>query len=288
LSDSEHPIHDAIVAGELGAFRAQIEDVSEINAKLDARLVRYRVDREFTPLHMAILAANPSASMVRMEQKGDALELGRRKVALEMARLLIEKGADIHTTSQRGLTALHVAAVVGYVEFAEMLVSAGAKVHSKCDSGLTPLHYAGGREVAEFLMANGARITAGGFDGMEVESPLHTVRKREVAEFLIEKGANINNADGMNGTTPLHCMLMDRYVDVAKLLLEKGAHPNIPDHNGGTALHMAASYPDIKMVAVLLEYGANRKIKDYQGNTPLDLAKEQGLDDIVALLKNES
>jgi ankyrin repeat protein len=42
------------------------------------------------------------------------------------------------------------------------------------------------------------------------------------------------------------------------------------------------------MVEILLEYGADRKIKDYQGNTPLDLAKEQGLDDIVALLKNES
>ena len=65
-----------------------------------------------------------------------------RATAIETAKFLIEKGADIHATGQFGWTALHGAAYQGMNEVIEYLVSKGANLEARDDFGQTPLSIA--------------------------------------------------------------------------------------------------------------------------------------------------
>eukprot|EP00953_Heterococcus_sp_UTEX-ZZ885_P014379 8158-Heterococcus_DN1.PRE.2 len=59
-----------------------------------------------------------------------------------MIELLLANGADVHSRSRTGETALHFAAVRGYVECVKVLVAAGTAVNSANSDDMTSLHIA--------------------------------------------------------------------------------------------------------------------------------------------------
>jgi ankyrin repeat protein len=73
---------------------------------------------------------------------------------------------------------------------------------------------------------------------------------------------------------------------MTKMLLEKGANPNIVERTDGrTPLHYAALQGQKTIAEILLAHGANMDTRDWYGRTPLSLAKEGGHTDIVELLR---
>jgi ankyrin repeat protein len=62
-----------------------------------------------------------------------------RATAVETARFLVERGADVNGAGQYGWTALHAAAYQGMNDLIEYLVSRGAKIDQKDQFGQTPL-----------------------------------------------------------------------------------------------------------------------------------------------------
>lgn len=60
-----------------------------------------------------------------------------------------------------------------------------------------------------------------------------------------------------NGVTPLHVAAHYDHVNVALLLLDKGASPHAMAKNGYTPLHIAAKKNQMDIASTLLEYGAN-------------------------------
>ena len=78
-------------------------------------------------------------------------------------------------------------------------------------------------------------------------------------------------------------------IEMAQLLLDNGAGPNVPGMRGETALQWAVMRENAAMVRLLLKYGANPFTVNVRGDRPMDLASgeirtilEQHLDAIGA------
>ena len=92
-----------------------------------------RRNRIVDPVHRAVL--RPAAE-------------GRARQA---ARLLLDHGASVTATNQRGFTALHGAAIHDYPSLVRLLVERGARLDAKNDNGQTSLGVAADPEMAELL-----------------------------------------------------------------------------------------------------------------------------------------
>jgi ankyrin repeat protein len=78
----------------------------------------------------------------------------------EMARLLIDNGADVNVRNEEGYTPLHWAAGEGQKELVVILIIHGADVNAHNKRGWTPLRWAEAqsqKEIARILVAAGGR-----------------------------------------------------------------------------------------------------------------------------------
>jgi len=248
---------------------------------------------------------------------------------VKAARLLIENGADINAIEGwGGQTALHWAAARKHPEMVSFLIANGAAVDVRGidrnwarrvtseprmkdmkTGGLTPLLYAVREnclDCVNSLLDAGADINKPDPDNV---SPLILAlvnMRYDIAMTLVERGANINQWDFF-GRTPLYAAVDTHLVpgrsnrgdlrsldthtayDVAKLLLEKGANPDISlklyppareivydrandftlMNTGSTPMQQAAYMGDTKMMQLLLEHGADWKRANVFGVTPM-------------------
>ena len=110
-----------------------------------------------------------------------------------------------------------------------------------------------------------------------------TYGKVEVAELLLGRGADVNARD-RTGLTPLHVAAWWTRTDRAALLLGHGANLEAQDDFGDTPLHIAAAHGRLAMTQFLLTRGADPYVKNYEGLTPLELARRHRQTKAVALL----
>lgn len=91
----------------------------------------------------------------------------------------------------------------------------------------------------------------------------------EVAKLLISNGADIHSSTVKYGDAPLHNAVNSTFIELIKLLIEKGADINAQNNDGWSPLHNAVNNKDIDAVKVLIKHGANVNAKDGNGFTPL-------------------
>ena len=158
-----------------------------------------------------------------------------------VARLLLERGADVNTRRHDHWTPLHVASYCGSVEIVRLLLDHGAdsEASAEGDMGDKPLHKVSvgelrtqkdGVRVAQLLLERGADANTRRDDH---QTPLHAASyfgKVEIVRLLLDHGADPEaNAEGEK---PLHKVSGSEYrsqedgVRVAQLLLERGADVN--------------------------------------------------------------
>jgi ankyrin repeat protein len=189
----------------------------------------------------------------------------------EIARLLLDHGADVNAKDRFGSAPLHKASVTGNVATIKLLLDRGADVKA-CDSEkCTPLHcvsqrsrqssgreYRGSEdaELAVQFIAAGARVDARNKYG---DTPLCTACFNdviEVAQVLLDHGADVN-AKGDAGNTPLHKAVLMNHTRIASLLLSHGAKVNLKDSCGSTPLGVALQVrTNTEMANILREHGA--------------------------------
>ncbi len=219
------------------------------NPKSLVDFVNIKDDEELTPMQHCIQGLSKSASSVA-----------------EIAKLLIEAGADVSVRYKNGNTLLHDCsdAVV-----AKLLIDAGVDVNAKDGCGMTPLFRCSNAAVAKLLIDAGADVNAKNRVG---ETPLFRCGDTSVAKVLIEAGANVNAKD-TDGNTPLMSVIcFDStaiLVDLVKLLVDAGADVNAKNKYGQTSLFCFYGRNDAEAAKVLIKAGADVNAKNKDGETPL-------------------
>ena len=94
-----------------------------------------------------------------------------------------------------------------------------------------------------------------------------------------------NGADLKKSPKALEVAIGTGKIDIAKLLLERGADPNVLDDEGNSMLLLVLKkgYADADIVKLLLEKGADPNVRDRGSNSVLMLALKKGYADIAKL-----
>jgi ankyrin repeat protein len=114
------------------------------------------------------------------------------------------------------------------------------------------------------------------------------VGKLQCVAALLEVGAKVDEPDGSD-TTPLERAVLANEVDIARVLIARGANVNHLGKNGMTPLLYAASidYGNAAMIELLLKSGARPDAVTKEGLTSLDLAKKYGHSHLIASLQKQ-
>ena len=90
----------------------------------------------------------------------------------------------------------------------------------------------------------------------------------DLAKVLISRGADVNQP----GWTPLHYAASKGHVEMMRLLIEHHAYLDAESPNGTTPLMMAAHYGSPMATKLLLEEGADPRLKNKLGLSAWDFA----------------
>jgi len=150
------------------------------------------------------------------------------------------------------------AAITGRIERVRALLKQDPPlVKAYSPDGWTALHLNWGRlDIVNLLLDNGAEINAQSRNRL-VATPLQgavVTRRIELARLLIKRGANVN-CKGEGGGSPLHEAAFSGQLDFAELLLAQGANINAKDDNGKTPLGAALEYKRDEIAAFLRKHG---------------------------------
>jgi ankyrin repeat protein len=170
-----------------------------------------------------------------------ALMFAAREGHLEVAKVLVEAGADLNKVAGDGKDALSLALFNGNYAIASFLIDSGSDVNKADARGFNPLFWAVDRRNME---------TAPNFPWTVTEDPLPLVKK------LLDAGANPNQ---LVNDTPQARM--------------RGGSPRIVF---ATPLMRAAFSADLELVNLLLSYGADPSIKSKDNETTLAAAAGLG------------
>lgn len=196
----------------------------------------------------------------------------RRQV--EIARLLIERGADVNVIDNWMHTPL-IAASVGYgpdFDLITLLVAKGADVNRAGRNGITPLHWAaqyGDLKVATHLLEHGADVNAsdaykGPISTSSIDGTVLQISLRggadnlELVRLILKHGAKLNRRD-LQGNTEMHLVAMSGSADLARLLVQHGADVNAVNADQHTALYYAAKHGFRSVAEVLIAAGADKR-----------------------------
>uniref|UniRef100_A0A8C8R8E7 Cyclin dependent kinase inhibitor 2C n=1 Tax=Pelusios castaneus TaxID=367368 RepID=A0A8C8R8E7_9SAUR len=99
---------------------------------------------------------------------------------------------------------------------------------------------------------------------------------------LLQKNGNVN-APNRFGRTALQVMKLGN-PKIARLLLTRGADPDLKDRTGFAVIHDVARAGFLDTLETLLEFQADVNIEDSEGNLPLHWAAREGHLPVVEFL----
>jgi ankyrin repeat protein len=283
--DNAAPLHFAATYGDLETVRLLVEAGADVDGKGDDHGVGvlgwatcFKEVREDVAAYLlshgatlnvwtaialdrpdelrAMIASDPSllaARMTRNEHRRTPLHHAAAKNRLRMVEVLLALGADPNATDATGATALTTASQErADAPVVSALLAAGAKLDL-----LTALNTGRLAEAEAMLRADPSRIGPDGADTMALHLAV-SKRDLESIRWLLAHGIDVNARRPMwdCNHTALHMTMETGASDIARLLLDAGADPNIRDDKfHATALRWAEVFDRADLADLIRERG---------------------------------
>lgn len=272
--DSSEGLFRAVENSDIPEIRRLMRSGANINARNDegdtplhlaARICGLAVVRELLMYHPDINAQN--------DEGETPLYCATDAANTEVVDELLRRGADANIADGLEYAPLHVASSRGYSAIVRSLLTYGADCNVRDHEGATPLTLAIQDDADDdtlncLLNHRGINFN---LQGAGNNTPLHEAilsGDAQLVRDLIQRGADLNIRNGSNNT-PLALTTFDAgNPEIAEILLNAGANPNIRCEQGMTALHMAVERRQERIVTLLLQAHARRNIRDDYGRTP--------------------
>ncbi|XP_073683781.1 ankyrin-1 isoform X10 [Garra rufa] len=267
------------------------------NADVESKMMVNRTTESgFTPLHIAAHYGNINVATLLLNRgaavdfkaRNDItpLHVASKRGNANMVRLLLERGARIDAKTKDGLTPLHCGARSGHEQVVEMLLDRGAPILSKTKNGLSPLHMATQGDhlnCVQLLLHHEVPVDDVTNDYLTALHVAAHCGHYKVAKVLVDKKAN-PNAKALNGFTPLHIACKKNRIKVMELLLKHGASIQAVTESGLTPIHVAAFMGHENIVTQLTNHGASPNAMNVRGETALHMAARAGQANVVKFL----
>uniref|UniRef100_A0A671SGH7 Ankyrin-3-like n=1 Tax=Sinocyclocheilus anshuiensis TaxID=1608454 RepID=A0A671SGH7_9TELE len=267
------------------------------NADVESKMMVNRTTESgFTPLHIAAHYGNINVATLLLNRgaavdfkaRNDItpLHVASKRGNANMVRLLLERAARIDAKTKDGLTPLHCGARSGHEQVVEMLLDRGAPILSKTKNGLSPLHMATQGDhlhSVQLLLHHEVPVDDVTNDYLTALHVAAHCGHYKVAKVLVDKKAN-PNAKALNGFTPLHIACKKNRIKVMELLLKHGASIQAVTESGLTPIHVAAFMGHENIVTQLTNHGASPNTMNVRGETALHMAARAGQANVVKFL----
>ena len=214
--------------------------------------------------YLAPKTARAELDSLGIAYTGAAFRDSARVGNLAVVRLFVVSGMSVNSANDWGVTVLHYAVGGGRIEVARYLIDQGADVRAKDHYGWTVLEWANEVQVSrqdravllnylvsEIIISavkNGGDVNATNKRG---ETALHTAASASLLsamQYLVGQGANLEATDN-NGDTPLHYAARSNNLSAVQYLVGQGASRTAEDNDGDTPRDEAARYGHTAIVA---------------------------------------
>ena len=275
---------------------------------------------DLAPLFMAV-GKNDIATVSALVNPGNVngkingnglLHIASAKGYIEIAELLIDRGADVNATTNTNKTPLFFASREGHAHMVAFLLSHGADPLITTSEGFTPISIAGDKGHAQIVeLLSPTKTTSktvtekqfdkdkypihfavqnGVFDSNDLPprfSPKMSAPKNTVSSLVTSE--NVDDPATKGRITPLHVAAMNgkkrRSLLIGEFLINKGANIDAKTNSGFTPLHIVASKNDARFASMLITHGASVDKKDNQHDrTPLHIGLENHHFKVAAFL----
>ena len=287
-NDGYTALHVACYHDQVNAAALLLKNGAEVNAK--------EGKNDWLPLHIAVDKQSPELVQLLLDNHADPnaripsyrfqrmstffgetsdvtpLIMAAMNPRAKITALLVEHKADVNARDGSGDTPLLLVSkhwnAPGMGSFAERSRSSSSEATDGLKERLT---------IAGVLLDNGADVNAQNDNkqsalGLAVED-----KSPEMVKLLLAHKPQVDILD-QSGWTPLQWAVSEQHPEIAGLLLDAGADPNLKYHAPGdwagqTSLNVAVVLENKDLVAVLLAHHADPNASNDSRETPLSLAK---------------
>lgn len=254
---------------------------------------------QFKPLHKAVLALAPlpleplldcSTSDINIQDREGRTSLlwATTRDDIESLRLLLEYGADVNKSDNRGFSPIHSAKSLPSLK---LLLDHDAEIMSKTEVGATPLHFAsryGRHDMIEPMVQAHADPNASDADDTPLICSTYDHQPGST-ETLLRLGANPDLAAKKSGITALYFAVTDNQHEIIRQLLSHGADCTLEAEKGRNIVHLAAIHGGELTMDILSRArltGIDLEARDSLGKTARDYFEERSEGDAPNAVKD--
>ena len=296
------PLHFAVRENQLEAVRLLLDAGADASGKSGSWMqspMEMAQNREYREMEQ--LLATHLAGKHQVDPKAEAIAAAIRAYEPGTALALIDaEPALLQAGDERGNQPIHWAAMTRQLPLIDALLERGAEINVRRPDGARPVHlsngdyhYRGWRDVPKdkiqphqvvlgYLLARGAE-----YDLPTAAALGDCTRIREILDADPGQVNTVPPYFTYYSGLPLRVAATNGHLAAVRLLLERGADPNVPEPGiapFGGALRSAAGDGHLEIVRLLLEHGANPMSAVESSGSALWIARDRKHDEVARLL----